>query len=291
MGDFVHLHNHSHYSLQDAACTIDSLVEATVNNDMHAIALTDHGVMYGISEFNKKAAAKGIKPILGMEAYIVFEGSRKDRGVKNRSIDGRRKKLYNHLVLLAKNKIGYQNLIKLSTLGHTEGFYYKPRIDLDLLKERSEGLICTSACPSGPISVPLINDDYDKAKQNAIILKEIFGDDFYLEIQDHNMEIEQPILAGMPKLSEELNIKLIATNDIHYIEREHSVAHNILLMLSDKTGNVDYRELRYKTDQVYFKSTDEMKAIFKKFNGAIENTLEIAEKVDFNLNHVSCIKF
>ncbi len=282
MGDFVHLHNHSHYSLQDAACTVDGLINATVKHDMHSVALTDHGVMYGSSEFYKKAIKAGIKPIIGMEAYIVMNGKRTDRGEQG---TGRsRSKHYNHLVLLAKNKTGYKNLIKLATIGHTEGFYYKPRIDLEVLRERSEGLICTSACPAGPISTPLINDDYKKARDTALLFQEMFGEDFYLEIQDHDLEIESPILKGMPKLSAELGIKLIATNDIHYIEHDHSIAHNILLLLGDKTGNADHTQLRYSTDQVYFKSTDQMKDLFKNYKGAIENTLEIEEKIDLELN-------
>ena len=234
MGDFVHLHNHTHYSLQDAACTVPDLIAATVENDQHAIALTDHGVMFGVSEFAKKAQKAGVKPIIGVEAYVNFEGSRFDKGTEG---GGRKKsKYYNHLVLLAKNKEGYKNLVKMITIGYTEGFYYKPRIDVDILREMSEGLICTSACAAGPVSAPLINGDYAKAKENAILLKEIFGDDFYLEIQDHGLDIDKPILEGVPKLSKELNIKIMATNDIHYIKQDHSIAHNILLLLGDKTG-------------------------------------------------------
>ncbi|MFC2133291.1 DNA polymerase III subunit alpha [Bacteroidota bacterium] len=283
MGDFVHLHNHSHYSLQDAACTIDSLVDSAVKNNMHAIALTDHGVMYGATEFYKKATKAGIKPLIGMEAYIVMEGKRTDKQVSS-TPDGRRKKHYNHLVLLAKNETGYKNLIKLSTLGFTEGFYYKPRIDLDLLREKSEGLICLSACPAGVVSAHLVNGNYEKAKEAAILMKEIFAADFYLEIQNHGMDVEKPILEGMPKLAKELGIKLVATNDIHYVEQEHSIPHNILLLLSDKTGTADYKTLRYNTDQVYFKSSEEMKELFKDYEGAIENTLEIADKINFEMN-------
>ncbi len=283
MNDFIHLHNHSHYSLQDAACTIDALIEAAKKNEMQALALTDHGVMYGISEFYKKAKSAGIKPIVGMEAYIVMEGSRFDRGKGNAKTGGRKQRDYNHLVLLAKNKTGYKNLVKLSTIGFTEGFYYKPRIDLEILKELSEGLICTSACLAGPVSAHLLNGDYEKAKENAIILKEIFDKDFYLEIQDHGLEKDLPVLEGIPKLAKEINTPIVATNDIHYIEREHSVAHNILLLLSDKTGR-DYRDLRYQTDQIYFKSTEEMKKLFGKYKGAIDSTLEIAEKVNLNLD-------
>jgi len=283
MSDFIHLHNHTHYSLQDGACTVESLINAAIKNDMHAVALTDHGVMYGIAEFYRKAKKAGIKPIVGMEAYVVLKGSRKDRGKSENGNERKRSKHYNHLILLAKNKIGYRNLSKLSTLGHTEGFYYKPRIDLELLREYHEGLVCTSACAGGIVSSYLVNNDYDKAKKNAIQYKEIFGDDFYLEIQNHFMENDKPILEGMPKLSKELGIKLVATNDCHYIEQEHSIAHNILLLFSDKKGT-DYRQLRYGTDQVYFKSSDEMIKLFKDYKGAIENTLEIESKIDLNLD-------
>lgn len=283
MSDFIHLHNHTHYSLQDGACTVDALVGAAKKNNMHAVALTDHGVMYGIAEFYKTAVKEGIKPIVGMEAYIVKEGSRKDRGSAD-NMNGRKKsKHYNHLLLLAKNKQGYKNLSKLSTLGHTQGFYYKPRIDLELVRKYHEGIICTSACPAGIVSVPLIHNDYDKAKAIAKTYKEIFGGDFYLEIQNHGTDIEKPLLQGIPKLAKELGIKLVATNDCHYIEEEHSIAHNILLLLSDKNGR-DYRDLRYGTKEIYFKTEEQMKKLFKNFKGAIENTLEIESKIDLKLD-------
>jgi DNA polymerase III subunit alpha len=283
MSDFIHLHNHTHYSLQDGACTVEGLIQAARKHNMKSVAITDHGVLYGAAEFYKKAKKEGIKPIIGMEAYIVTEGSRFDKG-KAEDIPGKKRaKHYNHLILLAKNKKGYENLSKLSTLGHTEGFYYKPRIDIELLKQYSEGLICTSACVSGVVSTHLVNGDYAKAKKTAITYKEIFGDDFYLEIQDHNMDNERPVLEGMPKLSKELGIKLVATNDCHYIEKDHAIPHNILLLLSDKNG-ADYKDLRYGTDQVYFKSSDEMIKIFKKHKDAIENTLEIDSKIDLKLD-------
>ncbi|MEW6654855.1 MAG: DNA polymerase III subunit alpha, partial [Bacteroidota bacterium] len=196
---------------------------------------------------------------------------------------GTKKKHYNHLVLLAKNNVGYKNLMKLSTIGHTEGFYYRPRIDFETLQKYSEGLICTTACPAGPVSSALINDDYAKARRIAIQLKELFNDDFYLEIQNHGLQIEQPLLDGMPKLARDINAKLVGTNDIHYIEKEHAVPHNVLLCLGDKTGTVDYKDLRYGTEEIYFKSADEMKKIFKNFKGAIENTLEIEQKINVDL--------
>ena len=283
MTDFIHLHNHTHYSLLDGACTVEDLILAAKKYDMPAVALTDHGVMYGIAEFYRKAKKAGIKPIIGMEAYIVTKGSRFDKGKPENSVPGKRQKHYNHLILLAKNKQGYKNLSKLSTLGHTEGFYYKPRIDLELLREYSQGLICTTACAGGIVSSHLINNDYDKARETAIKFKEIFGDDFYLELQDHFQDYDQAVLRGVPKLSKELNIQMVATNDCHYIEKDHAIAHNILLLLSDK-NNSDYRQLRYKTDEIYFKSAEEMKKIFKDYKNAIENTLAIAEKVDVKLD-------
>ncbi|MDD3557070.1 MAG: DNA polymerase III subunit alpha [Melioribacteraceae bacterium] len=284
MCDFVHLHNHSHYSLQDAAATIDGLVNKAVEFNMKSLALTDHGVMYGISEFYKKATKAKIKPIIGVEAYIYMDGSRFDRGENDPRLKSRKTKPYNHLVLLAKNRKGYENLMKLSTLGHLEGFYYRPRIDLELLNQYKEGLICTSACLAGPICAPLLNGDYEKARSHAILFKEMFGDDFYLELQDHGLEEDKIILEAIPKLSKELNIEMIATNDIHYIEREHSIAHNILLLLGDKTGNGDYKELRYGTDEIYFKSPGEMKDLFKNYKGAIENTVAIDEKINLSLD-------
>ncbi|MDZ7765259.1 MAG: DNA polymerase III subunit alpha [Melioribacteraceae bacterium] len=282
MSDFVHLHNHSHYSLQDGACTIDDLVNTTVEKGMKSIALTDHGVMFGVSEFYRKATKAGIKPIVGMEAYITMDGSRFERG--GDKTGRKRSQHYNHLVLLAKNKTGYKNLVKLASIGYTEGFYYKPRIDMEVLAKYSEGLVCTSACPAGPISVHLINGDYQKAKETTLKFHELFNDDFYLEIQNHGLDVEKPILEGMPKLSKELGIKLIATNDIHYIKQENAIPHNVLLMLSDKTGNYDYKNLRYNTDQVYYKSAEEMKELFIDHKDAIENTLEIDEKINLDLS-------
>jgi len=219
MSEFIHLHNHSHYSLQDGACTIDGLISAAIKFNMKSVALTDQGVMDGIAEFYKKAIKGGIKPIIGMEAYIVKEGSRFERGNANQ-VNGRKKsKHYNHLILLAKNKQGYDNLSKLSTLGHTEGFYYKPRIDLELLKKYRDGLICTSACAGGIVSSYIVNNDIDKARSVSKTYKEIFEDDFYLEIQDHGEEIDKPILHWVPKLAKELGIKLVATNDCNYIKK------------------------------------------------------------------------
>ncbi|GMU89084.1 MAG: DNA-directed DNA polymerase [Chlorobiota bacterium] len=285
MGNFVHLHNHTHYSLQDAACTVKGLVKAAADFDMHAVALTDHGVMYGIPEFYKAAKGSGLKPVLGMEAYITIENkSRFDKAPDFEPVTGNRKKVYHHLILLAKNNQGFKNLIKLSSRGFLEGYYYKPRIDLELLREYSEGLICTSACLGGIVSFYIRRRDYATAREVAKQYHEIFGDDFYLEIQDHKMPDDPLILEGVPRLAKELGIKLVATNDCHYIKKEDAIAHNILLKLSEKGGDEDYKKLRYGTDQIYFKSQEEMIDLFKKWPESIASTLEITDKCNVDLD-------
>jgi len=260
---FIHLHNHTHYSLLDGACTVDDLVNAAVENNMSALALTDHGVMYGAIEFYKKAKKANIKPIIGCEVYIITRGSRfdKEKGIVDKTSG--KKKHYHHLILLAKNEVGYKNLCKLSSIGHLEGFYYKPRIDLDILKQYSEGLVATSACVGGVVAAHLVNGDYDLAKEDAIIYKEIFGDDFYLEIQNHNIDREKNVLEGMPRLSKELGINLVATNDCHYIKKEHAIAHNVYLLIPESSVNtvLDYKTLKYGTDQIYFKSQKSVSTI------------------------------
>lgn len=292
MPEFVHLHNHSHYSLLDGAATIDDLIHAAVRHDMKALALTDHGVMFGTIEFYKKAKKAGIKPILGSEFYIVTRGSRFDRTEQNGNGRSGKRNVYHHIVLLAKNNTGYKNLIKLSTLGHTEGFYYKPRIDVELLQQYSEGVLCLSACAGGVVAAHLVDGNYDAAKEAAVTYKNIFGDDFYLEIQNHDYAPERNVLEGMPRLARELGLKLIGTNDIHYIEPDHAIPHNVLLKIPDanSTNAQDIDVLRYGTDQIYFKSAQEMHEVFKEWPEAIESTLEVAEKcnveLDLKTNHM-----
>jgi DNA polymerase III subunit alpha len=292
MAEFVHLHNHSHYSLLDGAATISDLVDAAKRHNMKALALTDHGVMFGAIEFYKKAKKADIKPILGSEFYIVTRGSRKDKGEQGGNGRSGKRSVYHHIVLLAKNNTGYANLVKLSTAGHTEGFYYKPRIDVPLLKRHAEGVLCLSACAGGVVAAHLVDGNYDAAREAAVIYKEIFGDDFYLEIQDHNYAPEKNVLEGMPRLAKELGIKLIATNDIHYIEKDHAIPHNVLLKIPDanSTNAPDIDVLRYGTDQIYFKSADEMHRIFRDYPEAIESTLEVADKcnveLDLKTNHM-----
>ncbi|MDI6766046.1 MAG: DNA polymerase III subunit alpha [Bacteroidota bacterium] len=283
MSRFIHLHNHSHYSLLDAAASIEGLVNAAVENKMSAVALTDHGVMFGAIEFYKTAKKANIKPIIGCELYIVLEGTRFDREVNSQKLkQGQGRGIYQHIVLLVKNLEGYKNLIKLCSYGHTEGFYYKPRIDLELLQKYSGGLIALSGCPNGVVAEDIIHGKFDKARKSVGILKEIFKDDLYLEIQNHLLEKEKPILENIPQLAREYDVKIVGTNDIHYIKKEHALAHNVLLMIPDasQSNTTDYHQLRYQTDQLYFKSAEEMRKVFGEFPQAIRSTLEIAEKIE-----------
>ena len=290
---FVHLHNHTHYSLLDGASTVQSLVNAAVANAMPAVALTDHGVLFGAIEFYKRAKKAGIKPIIGFEAYIVTKGTRFEKKVDtNRLNKGEGRGIYNHIVLLAKDAVGYKNLSYLCTLGHTEGFYFKPRIDVEILAKYHEGIIATSACQAGIVNEQLVNGNYLEAVKYASIYRDIFGEDFYLEIQNHGLQNEQVILEGAPKIARELGIKLVATNDCHYILQEHAIPHNIMLYIPDasSTNIPDYQTLRYKTDQLYFKSSAEMLALFKEFPEAIQSTSEITDKcnlqIELKKNHM-----
>ncbi|MGB9771166.1 MAG: DNA polymerase III subunit alpha [Candidatus Kapaibacteriota bacterium] len=277
--EFVHLHNHTHYSMLDAAATVDDLINAAIEKGHKAVALTDHGVMFGAMEFYLKAKKKGIKPIIGFEAYLAT-GSRFDK-----TSGKTKKKNYYHLLLLAKNFKGYKNLIKLTTLAHLEGFYYKPRIDKELLEKYKEGIIACSGCINGVINAHIINGDIDRAKKEAQYFKELFGEDFYIELQNHFLPEDKSILEWAPKIAKDLGIKLLATNDVHYINKEHSIAHNVYLNIkaaSEGAQNINIYELRYRSDQFYYKSTEEMFELFKEFPEAIENTVEIANKCDLN---------
>jgi DNA polymerase-3 subunit alpha len=285
MAQFVHIHNHSHYSLLDGACRIDDLINAARENGMPAVALTDHGVMFGAIEFYKKAQKAGVKPIVGMEAYIVTKGSRFERASQIAESGGRRA-AYHHILLLAKDAAGYRNLLKLSSIGHLEGYYYKPRIDVESLRQHRDGLVVTSACAGGVISAHLASGNDAEAYEAAEIYKSIFGDDFYVEIQNHGIDREAVVREKAPKLARDLGLKLVATNDVHYLKHGHAVPHNIMLLIPDasSTSTPDYTQLRYQTDQAYFKTADEMAALFREFPEAIASTLEIAEKCDLRLD-------
>ena len=293
MPEFIHLHNHSHYSLLDGAATVENLIGAAVQNKMPAVALTDHGVLFGALEFYKKATKAGIKPIVGCEAYIVTKGSRFDKTLQSeKSNQGQGRGIYHHILLLAKDLTGYKNLLKLVTLGHTEGYYYKPRIDVELLQQYKQGLVVTTACPGGIVGSQLVSGNYDEAVSIAGIYKEIFGEDFYIEIQNHGIETELAILRDAPKIARALGAKIVGTNDCHYINAQHAMAHNIMLCIPDATSTYvpDYKTLRYGSDQLYFKSATEMAKAFRDHPEAVTTTLEIAEKcnltLDLKTNHM-----
>ena len=301
MKEFIHLHNHTHYSLLDAICTVDGLVNAAVENKMSAVALTDHGVMFGAMEFYNKCLSKGVKPIIGFEAYVAQGTSRFDKTKRTESsadvIDVENSDglsvtniNYAHLILLAKNNTGYKNLLKLNSIGHMEGFYYKPRIDLEVLEQYKEGIVALSACAGGVISCYIVRDNLAKAREMTDRYKSIFGDDFYLEIQNHlTLDSEKKVLREMPKIAKDFGLKLIATNDVHYIKPEHAIAHNIYLNISSKQNkNLEPRDLtkdlRYGTNQIYFKSTKEMCDLFKDYPEALASTLEVTEKCNLKLD-------
>ncbi|MBN2009844.1 DNA polymerase III subunit alpha [candidate division KSB1 bacterium] len=279
MAEFIHLHNHSHYSLLDGACKIKDLVNQAVAFNMPALALTDHGNMFGAIEFYKTAKKAGIKPIIGSEMYIA-PGSRHERAASQ--TNGAKDTAF-HLVLLAKNQTGYINLMKLVSIGYLEGFYYKPRIDREVLAQYSEGLIALSACLKGEVPRMIVRDNMERAEQIAREYKELFGDDYYLEIQDHDIPEEKQVVKGVLELSKKLDIKVVAANDVHYLKREHNTAHDILLCLQTGKDYDDPHRMRYTTDQVYFKSADEMTQLFGSVPDSLKNTLEIAEKCNLDL--------
>lgn len=285
--DFIHLHNHSHYSVLDALCRPEQLIDAAIADGQQAIALTDHGVMFGTIEFYYKALKKKIKPIVGMEAYVAT-GSRFDKS-SGKINQEKKKRNYYHLVLLAKDETGYKNLLKLTSLAHTEGFYYKPRIDRELLESHSSGLVALSACIAGVVSAPLVAGDYDDAIAAAKYYKDMFGEDFYIELQNHNLPEDKIILTKAPEIAKKLGIKLVASNDIHYMKKEHAVAHNIQLLIRDVTAansaNVDIHKLRYRQPEMYFKTREEMAALFPDFPDALSNTLEIADKCNLEISN------
>lgn len=279
---FIHLHNHTEYSLLDGGCRIADLVGTAAKMGMPAVAITDHGNMHGVIEFYKAAQDAGIQPIVGMEAYIAPQ-SRKDRrthGVKDASF---------HLVLLAKNEEGYGNLIKLSTAAHLEGFYYKPRIDKEILAEHRGGLIVLSACLKGEIPYLILKDEMEQAKSIARLYRELFGEDFYLELHSHGIPEQATVNAALAELAKELSIPLVASNDVHYIKREDAQAHDVLLCIQTGNSLADEKRLKFATDQFYFRTPEEMARAFPHHPEALANTLEIAEKcsleIDFNKQH------
>ncbi len=267
---FVHLHNHTAYSLLDGACRIDDMVARAVELGQPALAITDHGVMYGLVDFSKACAKAGVKPVLGCELYIVPRGSRHDRDAKVP---------HHHLVLLAETDEGYRNLMRLVSHAHLEGFYYKPRIDKELLAKHARGLIGLSACLHGEVTEYLAEGQIEEARQAAGFYAEVFGrDHFFLEIQDHGIPEQRRVIRHAAELSRLTGLPLVATNDVHYLRREHAEAHEVLLALQTGTVLSDPKRFRYASDQFYLKSRAEMEALFQEFPDALDRTVEIAER-------------
>nr|WP_051411177.1 DNA polymerase III subunit alpha [Acetivibrio clariflavus] len=276
LGNFVHLHVHTEYSLLDGANRIKDLIKRTKELGMDSIAITDHGVMYGVVEFYKEAVSSGIKPILGCEVYTA----KRTRHDKQGAVDSDP----GHLVLLAKNNQGYKNLMKIVSIGFTEGFYYRPRIDFEVLERYSEGLIALSACLSGDVPKALLNNDFEKAKEIAQKYSGIFGkDNFYLEIQSNGIEEQRYVNSQLIKLSKETGIPLVATNDAHYLRKEDARAHEILLCIQTGKSINDEDRMKFPTEDFYVKSPEEMEEFFKNIPEAISNTVKIAEMCNVEL--------
>ncbi|WLD75847.1 DNA polymerase III subunit alpha [Mogibacterium neglectum] len=268
---FTHLHVHSEYSLLDGMSKINKAPEYVKSLGMDSLAITDHGVMFGIIDFYKSCKKSGIKPIIGCEVYVAPR-TRFDK-------DPDRDRNMNHLVLLAENMTGYKNLTKLVSAAFTEGFYFKPRVDKELLREHSEGIICLSACLAGAIPRKILNGDYSGAKVEALELRDIFGiDNFYLEVQNHFLDDDKPAIEGLVKLAEEIGAPLVATNDAHYIKRGDAKAHDVLLAIQTGSTVDDENRMRFANDEFYLKSEAEMLELFPSHPEAIENSHKIAER-------------
>ena len=278
---FVHLHLHSQYSLLDGCCRIDELVQRAVDLGQNSIAVTDHGVMYGAIEFYKKAKAMGIKPIIGCEVYVAP----RSRFDKEKAFDSD----YSHLVLLCKDNTGYKNLIKMVSLSFTEGFYSKPRIDRELLQKHHEGLIALSACLAGEIPKSLLNSDYENALKTAKWYESVFGkDNFYLELQDHSLAEQKKVNPLLIKISKQTGIPLVATNDVHYINKEDALMHKVLLCVQTGSKINEENPIEFKTEEFYLKSYEEMAELFGEVPEALENTEKIAERcnVEFEFGKI-----
>ena len=274
MSGFTHLHVHTEYSLLDGACRIKPLVARAKELGCDALAITDHGPMYGVVEFYKECKAQGIKPIIGCEVYVA------PRSMTDK--EGRADKDYAHLILLVQNAQGYQNLIRLVSEGFTRGFYYKPRIDYDLLSRFSEGLICTSACIGGDIPQLLLGGDWDGAEALAKRLSAMFPGRFYIELQDHGLAPQHTVNPQLIKLARKLDIPLICTNDAHYINREDAAAHDILLCIQTGKTLADPDRMRFETQEFYLKSPEEMQQLFSYVPDALENTCKIAQSCNYD---------
>ena len=274
MGDFVHLHLHTEYSLLDGATRISEIADKALREGQHAVAITDHGVMYGVVEFYDALKSKGVKPIIGCEVYVAARSRFNKEGKQDSS--------GYHLILLCKNAVGYKNLCYMVSESFINGFYTRPRIDMDLLSKYSEGLIALSACVGGKIPQLILSGSFEEAEAEALVMRDIFGDDFYLEIQNHGLDDELKVAYGLKRISELHGIPLVATNDVHYLEAKDADTQAVLMCIQTNNVITDGRPFGFETDEFYFKSTEQMRALFGAYEGAIENTVKIADKCNFD---------
>ena len=274
---FVHLHCHTDYSLLDGACEIGQLMKTASEQKMPAIAMTDHGNMFGAVQFYNTAKDSGIHPVLGCEVYVS------QRGHKTRSETDR----YNHLVLLCENQEGYRNLINLVSTGFLDGFYYKPRIDKDLLNQHSKGLIALSACLRGDVNETLIADRYNDARRLAYEYQDLFGKgNFFLEVQDHGIDHDKVVTPGLVRMSQDTGIPLVATNDAHYLRKEDARAHEILMCIQTGKTMSDPNRMRFDHPEFYLKTKEEMLAIFGEIPDAVDRPWDIAQRCQVKLEKV-----
>src|ERR1043165_8657071 len=276
--DFVHLHLHTEYSLLDGACRLDRLMDRAHALKFASLAITDHGVLYGAIDFFQAAHGKGIKPIIGCEVYIA-PGSRLDKKTSNGGRD-----VYNHLVLLAKDEAGYKNLIKLVTDAHLEGYYYKPRIDKEILAAHKDGLIALSGCLASEIPEAIAKDQLSKAREAIDWFKQTLGaENFYLELQNHGIAEQAKVNKHLIPWGKEFGLKCVATNDVHYVQKADWQAHDCLICIGTQTVRDDPRRMRYQPEQFYLRSAEEMKALFAEVPDAVRNTLEVGEKCNLEI--------
>src|SRR5579884_767678 len=274
---FVHLHCHTDYSLLDGACEISQLMDLAAAQNMPAVAMTDHGNLFGAVEFYHKAKEKGIQPVIGCEVYVAQQGH------TNKSDTNR----YNHLVLLCENQEGYKNLIKLVSTGFLDGFYYKPRIDKDLLAEHSKGLIALSACLRGDINETLVAQRYDEARRLAYEYSDMFGrENFFLEIQDHGLDQDKVVIPHLSRLSKESGIPLVATNDAHYMRKNDARAHEVMLCIQTGKTMSDTSRMRFSQNEFYLKTREEMRQALGGFEDALDRTWDIAQRCQVKLEHI-----
>ena len=272
---FVHLHVHTEFSLLDGACRIDGMMDRVKELGQTAVAITDHGVMYGCIDFYKAAKAAGVKPIIGCEVYVARR-SMTDRihGIDNDPY---------HLVLLCKDRKGYENLCMLVSEAFLHGFYGKPRVDLELLEKYHEGLIALSACLGGAVPQYLLNEEYQSAKEYALKLSGIFGpDNFYLELQDHGIDAQRPVNQGLQRLARETGLPLVVTNDAHYLRREDAKMQDVLLCIQTGKTVDDENRMRFETEEFYLKSEEELRQLFPGCGEAFENTVKIAQRCNLD---------